>query len=1221
LTAVPIGDLSSEECRIAPSLERDHVIWIRDERIGFEHDLLGDWSRTRFLISRQHDIVALTAEKAFNPWWHRAIRLYGLRLLERQPGSAEQWCEFIERLSPEGKHCVEADLVLESVAFAANAESLLRLVWERLIEGNATLLTRLLTRFLHVATLPDPRYPGVSDDVSAAALLRIPFWPLWLPMLRVLHEQRAQAIPLATGEITKIADLWLRTTGNDAPLSQQAAQVLLDATSFAIGEIRGGRREREIHSRVFSRLLTAATVYPDEVAELALALVERREESPFARELTAPAPDEEVERVGDDLASHLGLRGPLADPWPDGPLRRVKSEVHNGFLASGDPLQFLLARRPDAAKEVLLALLIREPLPKTPYPFESPIDEFLHVGSERDWNPPVFFHGPFLSFLRINSEKGVEAIVALINFVTDRWMDNRNAPPAAVSATIDGKRVDYFGGSAAYYWYRESAHSPRVVVPALEQWLYLCLEHDKPIKSAVRQILKSSRSTALLGVLAAVGRKHPALFNDDLQVLVPIWRLQVWEDEYKLQHLESLLLGSTMMQWSRWGEAIFNVVRDWHALPHRKTTLGDVLFEQFFTNVEFRAFMNTVHGQWRQELGALGDSDDTAFLEKIILRFDERSWRVRPLDRGVALDFVEPEERTQRLGPIREDNERHMAVLEFPFRCRGLIDRRQTMSEDELRHFWQELRKIGDDADERRKHGDAPEHAILGGIAVLRLLHKSWLDADAERDRWCSEQFARILCQPPPHPELHIAESISNYHWDNFAALLIPTMLADSPSDPGIRSLCGEFALAFNYSVIHDLMSAAFEVRERLGNDFRRLQCLLLISSGDRYVRHITHDGNSIWSCPDIAFDLLGRLTKLLKRFAKSKIPLELPKLVDIAEKSNRAVVEMFRKQHKISSGRRATTEVEKSIAKRIERGRGFEPLHIRAGFSWLEKVDAARNADERMVWIDTIENVLRALLRPLGGIEEALSDEEDDHNFFSFPGEWDTWIFDLIASVVPKLEESEGAYRLWRPILSLGLDRMNWVDQFLSRWFTHGLKVEGCEANFFREWKAMIAYAWTRGNWRDTAVRTHRSDDDLFHHVMGFSRYGHGYFEDAKYRPNVAAMKAEYDNWADEFFPHPDATRAFANFLTFPSAVDHLRDGVRRLAEASSEFEEWHWQDHYHLDSALLKLLEHDWREHSRLIANDTNVREQFARILKTMTDRQIPRAMALQDRMLRAK
>src|SRR5205814_1348294 len=228
-------------------------------------------------------------------------------------------------------------------------------------------------------------------------------------------------------------------------------------------------------------------------------------------------------------------------------------------------------------------------------------------------------------------------------------------------------------------------------------------------------------------------------------------------------------------------------------------------------------------------------------LEKITLRFDERNWSARRVDNAVVVEFVEPEERTQRLARVREEDERRLAVLTFPHKCRKLIDERKEMTSDQLEQFWKELRKIEESAEQSRNAREAPEHAVMGGIAVLTILHEAWLNSNPERETWCSEQFFKILNSPPPHPEFHVADSISNYHWDNFAAMLIPRMLAELPAHEGVRSLCADFALAFNYSVIQDLMSSAFEHRDRLGDDFQRLQYIVLTSSGIRDIKEIVH--------------------------------------------------------------------------------------------------------------------------------------------------------------------------------------------------------------------------------------------------------------------------------------------------------------------------------------------------------------------------------------------
>ena len=110
----------------------------------------------------------------------------------------------------------------------------------------------------------------------------------------------------------------------------------------------------------------------------------------------------------------------------------------------------------------------------------------------------------------------------------------------------------------------------------------------------------------------------------------------------------------------------------------------------------------------------------------------------------------------------------------------------------------------------------------------------------------------------------------------------------------------------------------------------------------------ITHGGNSIWGRPDIGFDIGARFTELIQQFVKPETPLGLPHLFDIAEKANASIIEMVRQQHESLYEEPAAEDVQESIANRIRRCRGFEPLHIRAGFSWLEKIEAAKDSTER---------------------------------------------------------------------------------------------------------------------------------------------------------------------------------------------------------------------------------------------------------------------------------
>lgn len=355
---------------------------------------------------------------------------------------------------------------------------------------------------------------------------------------------------------------------------------------------------------------------------------------------------------------------------------------------------------------------------------------------------------------------------------------------------------------------------------ALEHWLYLCLDQNGPIKAAIRQILSSSRSTALLGVLSAVGRKMPGLFNVDLREMVSLWRLQLWEEEYRIGQLESLM-GLSLMQSTRWGEEVFNVARDWHALPHRKTTLGEVLLSEFSTNAEFRLFFMDIRAKWNEELATLADSGDARVLEKLTFDFDEHNWSLS--ENGIALRFVEPKERTQQVTDIQQENEQHTALPTFQNKCRRLLDEQRMMPREELEHFWRDACSFADEVEKARSRGEAPEDRTMEAVAVLVIFHDQWLAANPEREQWCSNQFLKAFEAANRHSEIHTPESASDRYWINFAAALIPWELVQCPSHQGIRALCADAVLGFNYPAVRDLMSAAFKHRERLGDDFRRL--------------------------------------------------------------------------------------------------------------------------------------------------------------------------------------------------------------------------------------------------------------------------------------------------------------------------------------------------------------------------------------------------------------
>jgi hypothetical protein len=181
-------ELEHAEQATLRSLTASDLVHVREQRVRFSHDLSGDLARLNVLIGDQNLSKPAVRERASRPRWHRAMRLYGQRLLEQSDDGPERWRQAVESLeddTPEG--AIIRDLLLEALFLATNAIALLLRSWPVLSANRGRLLKLVLERFLFAATLPDPRIELLVTETEDRAqwehLFRLPYWPYWGPML------------------------------------------------------------------------------------------------------------------------------------------------------------------------------------------------------------------------------------------------------------------------------------------------------------------------------------------------------------------------------------------------------------------------------------------------------------------------------------------------------------------------------------------------------------------------------------------------------------------------------------------------------------------------------------------------------------------------------------------------------------------------------------------------------------------------------------------------------------------------------------------------------------------------------------------------------------------------------------------------------------------------------------------------------------------------------
>ena len=764
--AVPVDAVDIQELGVLGELEKEGVVRFGESAVKFSHDLSGDWARLRSLIASGLEGTQRIREKAGVPRWGRAIRLYAQRLIEREEGLGG-WKTFVTGFSsqnPEDK--LASDLFLDGIVFAANAESLLERVWNELMADKGEILRRLLRRIVHVATVPDWRYQSEvppEDADLAAAWFRIPNPLYWVPILRTLRRHVGDVAKEGIFEAAAVCELWLRTMPVEFPGREEAGQVALALAR----EVQGRRAEGvmfvgNVDRVICEALLQASPEYPDEVSQLVLELCGRREEDAvIARRATEAAEARQQEerdrqKRGTEKKQKrsnfpIGLPsswGPIRLAGPDGPRQRVSEGLRSAVLDTV-ALDALASVRPKIAREVLLAVCLDEPKRQSDYervPFSLPGFAYWREGS-----PPMYWKGTFYRFLQLAPGDALDAILRLVNFATDRWLEKglghtpseEERRAFSLEFVLPGKAIHLVGDGQVFAWNRFVSRIPEILacaLMALEKWMYDLVEKGEAIDAWVEVIFEKNSSLALAGVLLTVGLKNPKLFTGVLRPLLGNWILYQWQLHLLLEE-QGQFRGVGLLLWADRGEKAFALAHDWHAMPHRQQMLQDVAVDLMLFDEGSKEYFVERRKYWRTQLESMNKDKDSERLEFFLARLDPDSYVLTDLgEKGVQVESRFPAHMEERSRDACESNKLNMLMIGLPSSARRLLAENRKHEEENIEGFVRSLRRVADA--EEKVEGDPflkqrKTEAVAAGIAVLVVLHREWLAKNPETERWC----------------------------------------------------------------------------------------------------------------------------------------------------------------------------------------------------------------------------------------------------------------------------------------------------------------------------------------------------------------------------------------------------------------------------------------------------------------------------------------------------
>jgi hypothetical protein len=653
----PAGELSPADVDSADSLRQDGVLDEDRARYAFAHDLFADWTLLQRLSSLGPGALAQLGPKAELPSWHRAIRLLALSTLRDQ--GIQAWSTQRAALDAEG-HRLIADLFLDAALFADDAEEILRALWPQLIADEGDLLRRLLRRFLYVATVPDPRGAAIfsdSPELAAhwAAQARLPLWPLWLPVLGVLHEHRDAALEGALAQVASAADLWLRHSGPDWPLRAQAADLALAVGRLLIDKSTSGWVfDDELEARLWRSALAAGSVDPAALLSL----------------------------VAPPLGSS-GITG--ADPTQR---TLVEGRRLRAAILDADALLPVIAADPATAGGLSLLAAI-EPAARQHF---SSDDGALEITDAPHWAAPLPERGPFLALLLNSESLGIECVLGLVEHATRCWVDERASPnPSPLSfrrdapedkfeVVLDGDPVELIGDAEVMHWYRGAARVPAVLASAmmaLESYVYRRLDAGHDV-TAILDRLKQSRSVAVWGLLVEFARFRPALLRGALSPIASSAALLVADKLYTHQD-HSYLLMATLAD-----RAAAERIRSWNTMPHRQIPVTMLVMRDVVTGQALVEEVANARRRWEEA--------DRERWKHLLAQTDAANYQLGEGDDGEPeFTYIPPAAVEPEVAESRRELADSVFWLTAPSRLRQLIDAGDRPADDELEQFWTDL--------------------------------------------------------------------------------------------------------------------------------------------------------------------------------------------------------------------------------------------------------------------------------------------------------------------------------------------------------------------------------------------------------------------------------------------------------------------------------------------------------------------------------------------------
>jgi ABC-type oligopeptide transport system ATPase subunit len=1181
----------------------------RTNRVEFEHDLAADWARFQFLKQVWTDTLQW-ATLADNPLWTNALRMLGQFLLRQSAAGGTAWGMAFDA-AVAAKNELAGDILLDALSLDPEAERFLTERLELLLADGAKVFTRLLLRFHHVATVPTggTQAPTSALGLYLEAQYRSVIIGRWPPLLRFLISHRERLRGLVSPALAKVIETWLTMTPRELRngalmhFRREMTEIALAMARTVQVEKGHGVMYLTREYSLYTAPLAGAADLPEEVGNWALELAGRREVDEDVERRIAEIRREQAlahaKRLETDpeykewhvqrqqMPISIGSFRERLPPWPLGASDKVDMDFRKACLKQNG-IQPLMRAKPELAAEILLALII-EDQPEREYG-SAHFEVDLGLDYPEDAYPTAFWKSPFFLFLQVAPDVALGALIALVNFSTERWvaevMKGRKSTPSGVTLQFEnGSEKNFPGWSQVFGWPQSNSMSNGnlfCALDSLERWLVLKLDAGEDITAVVERLLREGNSAALVSVLLNVAKYRPLLLTGALAPLLTFPNLFYW-DSVRVEQI-----GYNFVEWSwlQGGEAMFDFARNWVLAHHRKQKFLDVVVELLLIDDDVARRLQALVPSW-----ALPEDPKKALEFRLFYAALDRANYQTATDPETGAEvrgFVCPDDLNQEVQSWQREKAHPLTYLRTPDRCEQRLQGGQTLTDEESAFLYDLIKTCEADTE-----NDEPGKSTcsLAAAATLVVLGGAWLAKTPEAQTH-SLAIVRAAVSGTPSTSGEIRDQRMGSMRDElkFAAHAVMHLWLAGDAGPESEADVLRLLTSGDARALGAVVGIAYANRDQLGPAWwRLLQAGVLWSGLILLTPHHGDDAHAerAWT---------GWLARL-RRFPLRGKDANLDSLDFKRVAAGRGRLEFYREMRLYTSG-------ERTWRGKPERrpGVSLDGHVLDVVFGWL--IHGAGTGDRSL---DT-----RLALRIWDyEASRAKAWAKTDRN-----GEYDLPTQNLGYDILLKVAELSLAApenedrAVWEPVLAHG-PAAHYALQYFIRGLYLRLGYGDDTAAFERVWRAVAEYGLV-ADWSKPGLWFY--GERLICDLLGFGN------EDALARlaPGGALrMKDVYERWAQAHLGRDEeCVTRFSHFLTTTFGGPLRLDGLRWIAamlKAENPSNHWYRKS---TGNALVELVVAALGSDAYALSKDAEARQALVEVAAALAAKNIPAALVLQER-----